>query len=205
MTIAQFFRINGGTTQLRGVTPDISFPSIISAEDFGESSYDNALPWTQIKAADYTPAGKLIDIVPLLIANHEMRVSKDKDFQYLREDIAELNTQRKKNLISLNEAERRKERETQEVKVKLREKDSETDKGSNAADKKAVAKNAALQDDGLQSSERDLDTDLALEKSRKNAKDVLLNEAVHILSDEVALLKANAKLATSVLPKSNIR
>ena len=49
MTVAQFFRINGGTTQLRGVTPDILFPSAVDEESFGESSYDNALPWTQIK------------------------------------------------------------------------------------------------------------------------------------------------------------
>src|SRR5665811_768235 len=42
MTIAQFFRINGGTTQLRGVTPDISLPTMTDEEDFGESSYDNA-------------------------------------------------------------------------------------------------------------------------------------------------------------------
>src|SRR6185295_13567373 len=59
MTIAQFFRINGGTTQLRGVTPDIVFPSVFDAEAFGESSFDNALPWTQIKAANYSPAGDL--------------------------------------------------------------------------------------------------------------------------------------------------
>ena len=52
MTVAQFFRINGGTTQLRGVTPDILFPAVADAENFGESSFDNALPWTQIKAAE---------------------------------------------------------------------------------------------------------------------------------------------------------
>jgi carboxyl-terminal processing protease len=200
MTIAQFFRINGGTTQLRGVTPDISLPTMTDAEDFGESSYDNALPWSQIQPAAYTPAGDLTGVVPKLIAIHDARVSKDKDFQSLREDIAEFNTQRKKNLISLNEADRRKEREAQEARIKLREKVSETDKGK-AADKKAVAAdNAAFEDDGLQSNERNLDTDLAIEKSRKNAKDVFLNEAAHILSDEVGLLKTNAKLAASVLP-----
>lgn len=64
MTIAQFFRINGGTTQLRGITPDISLVMATEMEDFGESSYDNALPWMQIKAADYRPAGDLSSIVP---------------------------------------------------------------------------------------------------------------------------------------------
>jgi len=96
MTVAQFFRINGGTTQLRGVTPDITLPTMTNVEDFGESSYDNALPWTQIKAADYAPAGDLTTIVPMLIVSHDVRMNKDKDFQYLREDIVEFNTQRKK-------------------------------------------------------------------------------------------------------------
>jgi carboxyl-terminal processing protease len=206
MTIAQFFRINGGTTQLRGVTPDISLPTLIDADEFGESSYDNALPWSQIPPAAYAPAGDLTGIVPKLIAIHDVRVSKDKDFQSLREDIAEFNTQRKKNLISLNETDRRKEREVQEARMLSREKVSETDKDGKATDKKAVkANNAAFEDDGLQANERNLSADLAIEKARKNAKDVLLNEAVHILSDEVGLLKANAKLAAIVLPNREMR
>lgn len=192
MTIAQFFRINGGTTQLRGVTPDIKLPMLTDADDFGESSYDNALPWIQIKAADYTPAGDLSGIVPKLIASHDMRVNKDKDFQYLREDIAEFKTQRNKNNISLNEAERRKEREAQEARIKSREQNSES------------ASRVALQDDGLLSNERNLDADLAIEEGRKNAKDVLLNEAVHILSDEVGLLQSNPKFAANVAPKANL-
>jgi carboxyl-terminal processing protease len=193
MTIAQFFRINGGTTQLRGVTPDISFPAQVDASDFGESSYENALPWTQIKAADYTPAGDLTSVVPLLQVSHDSRVRKDKDFQYLSEDIAEASNQRKKNLISLNETERRKERDIQETRIK-----------SHGINKISRANIGAREDDGLQSNERNLDSDLAFEKAQKNSKDVLLNEAVHILSDEVDLLQKNPKFAVSVLPKASL-
>src|ERR1019366_4099751 len=88
MTVAQFFRINGGTTQLRGVKPDILFPAVSDAESFGESSFDNALPWVQVKAADYSPAGDLKGRLPILLALHGARVKKDKDYQYLQEDIA---------------------------------------------------------------------------------------------------------------------
>ncbi len=197
MTIAQFFRINGGTTQLRGVTPDVSFPTMTDAKEFGESSFDNALPWTQIKAADYTPEGDLKTIVPKLIANHDKRVSHDKDFQYLQEDVAEFNTLRQKNLISLNEAERRKEREAQEARDRSREKNQ----GDNPSDKaSAAARSHALQDDGMMSDERNLSADLAIENASKNAKDILLNEAVHVLSDEVGLLKDNPRLAASIAP-----
>lgn len=203
MTIAQFFRINGSTTQLRGVIPDISLPSATDSESFGESSFDNALPWSQIKAADFVPAGDLKTLVPLLTLSHDARINKDKDFQYLMQDIADFNTQRKNNLISLNEAERRKEREVQEARLSSREKNSNADIKSNTSTN--ASKNAALQDDGLQSNERNLDSDLAMEKVRKNNKDILLNESANILSDELGLLKTNAKLAASVLPRIKIR
>jgi len=195
MTIAQFFRINGGTTQLRGVTPDINFPSMTDADEFGESSFDNALPWTQIKAADYMPEGNLTSIVPVLISRHNKRVSHDKDFKYFQEDIAEFNKLRLKNLISLNEADRRNERETQEAREKSREKN----RGNNESDKaSAQARSHALQDDGMLSSERNLNADLAIENANKSAKDILLNEAAHVLSDEVGLLKANSRLEASI-------
>jgi carboxyl-terminal processing protease len=197
MTVAQFFRINGGTTQLRGVTPDINLPTMTDAEEFGESSFDNSLPWTQIKAADYTPAGNLRGVVPMLIASHNKRVNQDQDFKYMREDIAELNTLRQKNLISLNEADRRKERKAQEAREKSREQNNGENKSGNAS---AKAASHALQDDGMLSSERKLSADLAIENASKNTKDILLNEAVHILSDEVGLLKADPRLAVSSLP-----
>jgi len=197
MTIAQFFRIDGGTTQLRGVTPDIPLETATNTDDFGESSYDNALPWTKIQAAEYTPADALSDTLPKLIANHNKRVSQDKDFKYLREDIAELNNLRKKNLISLNETERRKERETREAREKLRE----NIKGENASESaSALASSRALQDDGMQPGERNFKADQAIENASKNAKDILLNEAAHILSDETVLLKTKPRLATNVMP-----
>jgi carboxyl-terminal processing protease len=187
-TIAQFFRVNGGTTQLRGVTPDIGFPVSSAAEEFGESTYDNALPWTQIKPADYKIEGDLSNILPTLQTRHEARVKNDKEFQYLEEDIARFKAERKKNQISLNEADRRKERDEQEARIKARE--------------KATGKNDSLRDDGLQANERNLTTELAQEKAAKDAKDILLNEAVHVLSDEVDLLKADTRLAARVMPNS---
>jgi carboxyl-terminal processing protease len=227
MTVAQFFRINGGTTQLRGVTPDISLPSMSDPESFGESSYDNALPWVAIKPAIYIPAGELKEIVPLLDKKHEVRVSKDKDFQYLAEDIALVKKQRKDNTISLNEAVRRKERDQQEARAKLREarllslvaspddpvlipdakealNKAISAKPANAnakAARQVVAVKGALRtDDGLQGDERSLSAELDAEKAAKAAKDVLLNEAVHILADEVGLLKTDTRLASRVLP-----
>lgn len=221
MTVAQFFRINGGTTQLRGVTPDIKLPSMSDTDNFGESSYDNALPWTSIKPAIFLPAGDLTDIVPILDRKHNARIAGDKDFQYLVEDIALVVKQRKENMMSLSEAVRRKERDAQETRSKAREKRllavaanddlvvilDPKDERARAAQAKVDAKQVARMkgtmraDDGLQGDERALSAELDAEKAAKNAKDVLLHEAVRILADEVALLK-DTRLASRILPYS---
>jgi carboxyl-terminal processing protease len=198
MTIAQFFRVNGGTTQLRGVTPDIGFPAISDTENFGESSFDNALPWTQIKAANYKAVSDVKDLLPMLKTRHEARVSADKEFKFMQESIAEYKAQRKKNLISLNENERRKEREVQEERIKLHEKSLKADANLKEIkmgnDDVAVEKISSLRDDGLQANERNLNAELAAEKAKKNEKDVLLDEAAHILSDELDLRKPKTPL-----------
>ena len=179
MTIAQFFRVDGSTTQLRDAT------------DFGESSFDNALPWSRIKAADYAPVGNAKAQVPDLLTLHQNRVGRDKDFQSLVEDIARAQEMRKSNVISLNEADRRKERDAQEKRLAA----LQSAQGADAS--RLAAK--ALQDDGLQSNERNLAKDLAAEKTKDSVKDVLLNEAVSILADGVALKQANAQFAKNPL------
>ncbi|XYJ08803.1 carboxy terminal-processing peptidase [Telluria sp. B2] len=222
MTIAQFFRINGGTTQLRGVTPDIKLPVLSDVENFGESSFSNALPWVSIKPATYVPLGNLKELVDPLQKRHEARIAKDKDFLDLREDIAEVMRIRKENAISLNEAVRRKERDAQDARAKAREARLAGGKGANADEPAAApggkearskvpvptkpvktvvaARNSPQQDDGLQADERALSAELAAEKAAKDAKDVLLQEAAHILADEAGMLKTDTRMASRVMP-----
>ncbi len=182
VTIAQFFRVNGGTTQLRGVTPDISLPGLSDPTSFGETSYDNALPWAQIKPANYTPADTVTKLLPTLQSRHDGRVASDPDFQGLVKDIADLKAQREKGIISLNEAERRKEATARENRRKSR---AELGDGEDPGG-----------DDGLESNERSLSADIAIENARKKAKDVLLNEAAAILADEADLQKGVLRAAT---------
>ena len=193
LTIAQFFRISGGAMQLRGVTPDILFPAAPDAETVGESSFENALPWVQIKPADYLPVGDLKGVLPLLVKQHAARVSKDKGFQYLLEDIAESRQQRTKNQVSLNEAARRKELAAQEARLASRE--SRKEAGSEPA---SATTSIAVRDDGLQPGERPLATELAAEKARETIKDILLIEAVRIMGDAVRVLNPQAGLTAGV-------
>jgi carboxyl-terminal processing protease len=120
MTIAQFFRVNGGSTQLRGVTPDISFPLTGDFDQNGEQAFDNSLPWTSISAAHFTPSGDLKSLVPMLETRHEKRVADDKEWLALQADVADVRKLRKDTTISLNEATRRQERAEQEAKRKER-------------------------------------------------------------------------------------
>jgi carboxyl-terminal processing protease len=222
MTIAQFFRINGGTTQLRGVTPDIKLPVLSDLDSFGESSYNNALPWVAIKPASFAAAGDLKELIGPLQKRHEARIAKDKEFQFLQEDIAEVLKIRKENAISLNEAVRRKERDAQDARAKLREARLAGASGTNTdepaaspAGKEARGKVPAptkpakavtavrgspRQDDGLQYDERDLAAELAAEKAAKDAKDILLQEAANILADEVGMLRTDTRMASRAMP-----
>ncbi|MBB4292664.1 carboxyl-terminal processing protease [Rhizobium leguminosarum] len=173
VTISQFFRVNGGTTQLRGVTPDLSLPGLSDPTAFGETSYDNALPWAEIKPARYTPDETIQTLLPSLQSRHDARVKSDPDFQRLIKDIADLKAQREKGVVSLNEAERRKEAAARESRFKSR---------AQAGDGEDLGG-----DDGLQADERSLSADIAMENARKNAKDALLDEAAAILADEADL------------------
>ena len=206
LTIAQFFRINGGTTQLRGVIPDVKLPVTSDVENFGESSYENALPWTQIKPANFAPAGDLKELIPRLQKRHEARIAKDQDFQYLEEDMAEIRKLRKENSVSLNEVVRRKERDTQEARAAQREARQLASKSNQAGDAARAKTLAAAkakrsrQDDGLQADERNLLAELAAEKAAKDAKDVMLHEAANIVSDVVGMVKTDTRMASRLMP-----
>ncbi|MFG1172331.1 carboxy terminal-processing peptidase [Erwiniaceae bacterium CAU 1747] len=109
-TIQKFYRINGGSTQRKGVTPDLLMPTGVEAVETGEKFEDNALPWDSISAANYTKIGDLKPLEPKLLKDHHDRIAKDAEFQYIIKDIARFNANKdKRNIISLNLAVREKE------------------------------------------------------------------------------------------------
>lgn len=114
-TIQKFYRINGGSTQLKGVEADIKFPEIINAAKTGESFEDNALPWDKIPAASYQLAGSARNAVEELMKKHEERIAKDPEFIALNEDIALRKERDDRKFTSLNLAERQKENDKDEA------------------------------------------------------------------------------------------
>ncbi|GAA5182272.1 carboxy terminal-processing peptidase [Niveibacterium umoris] len=201
-TVAEFFRINGNTTQLRGVTPDIAYPLLNDIEHMGESSFDNALPASQIKPADYLPAGDLTAVIPSLRSRHEARMSAEKTLKRIIDDANEIAVLRKRATISLNEAERRAERDAMEARAKKRAEEEARENGAKAGKTKAEIDEdlQASSDDGLLDNERSIERSRGAGKKKRERPDALLTESAHVLSDEVDLLTANPKLAVRVVP-----
>ncbi|MCK8492458.1 carboxy terminal-processing peptidase [Spirosoma sp. RP8] len=117
MTIQKFYRINGSSTQHRGVTPDIELPSAFSAEEYGESSQPSALPWDQINSTRYEQSRGLDDkILARLRDRFDQRLKSDPELKQLAQDLADFKKAKENTVVSLQETKRRKEREEAERK-----------------------------------------------------------------------------------------
>ena len=116
LTMAQFFRVNGGSTQYRGVEPDITFPTASGAAEHGERSLDNALPWASVNAVPVSFQG--VDRVAQLWDPHKHRVANDPGFQLLMAEEETLERIREKNTVTLLESERKKEWEERENRLR---------------------------------------------------------------------------------------
>jgi carboxyl-terminal processing protease len=115
VTMAKFYRINGGTTQHRGVTPDIVFPSHYDQADFGESTEKHALSWDQITSARFTPEDRGAKYLATLRAKSQKRMVANNEIRYLAEDIARLKKERLENTVSVLESQRKAERDQLEA------------------------------------------------------------------------------------------
>jgi len=195
LTVAQFFRVNGGSTQRKGVEPDIAFPVTLDAEDYGESTYDNALPWAQIAPVSHARLADFQPLLPLLSKRHGMRTESDPEFRWLKEDIATYRGQRERGELSLNLQVRKQERDAFEARRVARDAERKA-LGDAVADAETVV------DDGLQADERDLAEQLKREGDHDDEKpDALLREAANVLVDAINLLHSDLKLAEQVYPK----
>ena len=115
LTMAKFYRVDGGSTQNVGVAPDLKLPSTFDKKMVGESSYPSALPWDKIPSSDYSPVSNISE--SLLQALHEEyneRIKEDVDLQDLIADTKRMRENRSKKSVSLNEEKRRKERDEEE-------------------------------------------------------------------------------------------
>ncbi|MGC9402199.1 carboxy terminal-processing peptidase [Vibrio genomosp. F10 str. 9ZC157] len=127
-TIQKFYRINGGSTQNKGVIPDIPYPTPIDPAETGESVEDNALPWDQIDPVKFDSLQDNAALIGKLTAKHDVRIAKDMEFQFIAEDIERYLAEKDDNAISLNEKVRQEQSDKNDdlrlARVNLRQKAS---------------------------------------------------------------------------------
>lgn len=106
LTIQKFYRVKGGSTQLRGVASDIVLPSLTDQPDVGEGALKNPLAYDEVPARAFRPTGDVEGVLPKLRAASEARVAKSPEFAYVIEDHERLTERLAENTVSLNKAER---------------------------------------------------------------------------------------------------
>ena len=120
VTIAQFYRVSGWSTQSRGVETDIILPSVNNVRDLGESTLENALPWKAISPISYTPVGNISAYLNELQSRSKQRITQNEDFQQIEGNVEEFLTSIKPleytSILKMQEdATKRKEEREQEM------------------------------------------------------------------------------------------
>jgi carboxyl-terminal processing protease len=116
LTIAKFYRISGGSTQHKGVIPDIKFPSVIPLDKYGEDTEPSAMPYDEIPKSNYSKVSDLSLAIPQLTKQHEQRMSSNVNYKYLMQDLAEYKKNENTKTIPLGEQQLKKQRDTDEQK-----------------------------------------------------------------------------------------
>jgi carboxyl-terminal processing protease len=124
LTIQKFYRVAGGSTQLRGVESDVVLPSLTDLPEFGEGALKNCLPYDEVASARHTKWSDTHSLfIEQLKGRSAERVQNMPEFHYVMEDIGRLQQKIKDNRISLNEDARRKELEEDKIRKETRSKE----------------------------------------------------------------------------------
>lgn len=198
LTQAKFYRVSGDSTQNQGVIPDILFPSLFDKDKIGESALDEALPWDTIRPAGYKAQREFQQWLPLLREKHQSRIETNPDFIFLNEQKSLMTELRQRTDITLNEKQRKQEREDNEKQRLTIENQRRKAKGMELLD--------SLKDEDTDSSKKDKTAAISTDDSKKDGSkkddskkddtekedkepDALLIETGNILTDLMNLGK----------------
>jgi carboxyl-terminal processing protease len=195
MTVQKFYRVNGGSTQLKGVIPDIVLPDSYHYIELGEKEYDNPMAWTEIAPVTYSQNVVQLNEKEKLISISKNRTEKSADFKLMMESAVHLKGSRDQSKYPLALAEYRKFQEKRETENKKFEKlmDNEipgiqidnlrTDLGKINLDESSQARND--------------------EFIKGLKKDIYLEEALFIMRDMITLEKSFANLQPKIIQTGN--
>lgn len=178
MTTQKFYRINGGATQLKGVTPDITLPDLYAYLDLGEKEQEYAMPWSQISPAQYKPyAGPYAPNLPLLRESSNSRVINNRNFTKIKEEALRLKQKSDDTVQPLSlTAFRQKQKQ---LKDKKEEAEALEEKETSALSV------SALRADLTRMGSDTTKVNRARTFTSEVKKDIYINEAVAILKDQL--------------------
>jgi carboxyl-terminal processing protease len=176
ITTAKFYRINGESTQNKGIRPDIIFPSFTDAMEIGEEYLEHSLPWDTINPVKYEAFSDTSKSIPVLNEKSKKRRLSENEFKILSTNIERFRKMRENKTITLNE-EKRWDLYKEEKKI------SEQQYSLMKLEEPPLDENASGKD-----------------KSKKSEKDIFLEESSKILRDYIALLSYQDK-AAAIIPR----
>ncbi|HYX33028.1 MAG TPA: carboxy terminal-processing peptidase [Oligoflexus sp.] len=104
VTVNQFYRASGASTQLKGVNSDLVLPSIVDELEIGEKYYDYALPYEEIKTAKYSKFNLTKPFVPELKRRSDTRMATDGEFKKVKDEIEKFRKNKEeRSRVSLKE------------------------------------------------------------------------------------------------------
>ncbi len=187
LTMAQFFRVNGDSTQYRGVVPDIQFPTAEKNTKQGERAYENALPWANMAPAKFTPYRQDELRLNSVTSQHQQRVAADRGFEFLLGQAEQRHTMEEKSSVTLLETQRKAERKSLKESQDQRINDFRISQGL-----------APLKDEDETLDDDDLSEDQ--ESTFDAVKMIELHETAAILSDIIEMQQNNTLSKLTKMP-----
>ena len=189
-TTQKFYRINGGSTQLEGVSSDVAIPDRYAYLKMGERDIENAMPWDKIDPAEYNFWTKQANF-DSAIERSKNRVLANSTYKLINENAAWIDQRNKENTYSLQLDKFKKEQEALEEKAKKYKSISDYD--------------SQLKFNSLPYEQVLMNTDISLKEKRERwhealEKDIYLEEALNVLGD--LLPKSMQKSASTSVTKS---
>ncbi|MFD1315054.1 carboxy terminal-processing peptidase [Namhaeicola litoreus] len=172
MTIQKFYRINGGSTQIEGVTSDIAMPDRYSYMEIGERDEKNPLEWDKVAPANYIPLN-YYENFSTVINESKQRILENENFKLIDENAKWLKAGRDDDSVHLNFDDYKKEITTRENEAKLF--DKLNDYKNDLEFYSPAYEIAAIENDSILGKKREI-------WHENLNKDIYVDEAINVLS-----------------------
>jgi carboxyl-terminal processing protease len=195
VTIQKFYRVSGGSTQNKGIVPDIRIPSPMDYRKVAESALKNAMPYDEVAKAKYEPTNHIdATIINQLKKLSEARLARDPEFQNVLDDIERLKASLEQKSVSLNEAKRIAERDADAAREEARKKArAERAKLNGAPFKTTDITIAMIEGRNQPAFDRNAANQANGEKPAEPEPDPVFEESLRILTDLIRIAPTAAR------------